>query len=490
MSSPSHSNSKPIAGKHELVNWFAQACTPAAKRLIGVEHEKPPFYLDNLQPVPFVANEDGRHGISDFIARMTQQHGWQQGEVENGQVIDIYKKRVNWTFEPGLQMETGGAPLRSVHQIARETDRMINEAVKVASELGFGMLAMGYHPTHGNRDIPSMPKSRYATIREYVRTHKYPNALDAMYCTSSAQANLGYQSEADMVKMLRVSLSLQPIVTALCANSPFAYGGLTGYQSFRSHKIYNNMGGRYGFMLPVAFEEGFGFEMFVDYALERMPMMGVYKGSVFLDAKGANFKSFMEGRLEACPGQVATLDDWQNHLNTIWSEVRLRRFLEMRGADNGPAEMIKAQAALWTGLLYDSAALDAAYEMVRDWTPQDRDYLRLMVPVHGLQTKFLGTTVQEFAKNALALAETGLKTRRQVDNRGNDESGYLAPMHEIAASGLNWAQRLEHRFRHEWHGDINKVFETMDYARSPSVLAIEASPRRKAGKPFNLSSNK
>ena len=282
-----------------------------------------------------------------------------------------------------------------------------------------------------------------------------------------------------MVRMLRVSLSLQPLAVALFATSPFANGADTGYQSYRSHLIRDNLGGRYGFMLPVAFDEGFGFEMFVDYALNTMPMMGLYRGNAFIDAGGKPFQSFIDGTLPVCPGQHATLGDWQNHLNTIWSEVRLRRFLEMRGADNGPAEMIKALPAFWVGLLYDAQARDDAYEMVRHWTQEDREYLRREAPRLGLQTPFMGTTLQDIARNALALSEAGLRRRGLLDARGNDESLYLEPLHEIAESGLNWALRLRRRYEGEWNRDVSQVFAAMNYAHAPSVLhapALKAAP--------------
>lgn len=390
MSSASQVDSKPIQNKRELVEWFEKGCTPADKLLIGVEHEKPPFYLDNNQPVSFMgadaskfakvdnpyaitsqsgqvdtsgmrllgdravshveaASAPKRYGITDFISKMTAEKGWYPGQPENGLVVDMQKNNASWTFEPGLQMETGGAPLKNVHQNAKETDESIKEAVEVAKSLGFGILAQGFHPTHMSKDLPSMPKSRYQALAGWFKEKNFPNAQDVASCTSTVQVNMGYQSEEDMVKMLRVSLSLQPVAVALFANSPFAEGKPTGYQSYRSHKLYKNMGGRYGFMLPVAFEEGFGFEKFAEYAMSTMPMLGLYKGNVFMDAKGGKFEDFMEGKLSVCPGQKATISDWQNHLNTIWPEVRLRRFLEMRGTDNGPQEMIKALPAFWVG---------------------------------------------------------------------------------------------------------------------------------------------
>ena len=515
MSSASQVDSKPIQNKRELVEWFEKGCTPADKLLIGVEHEKPPFYLDNNQPVSFMgadaskfakvdnpyaitsqsgqvdtsgmrllgdravshveaASAPKRYGITDFISKMTAEKGWYPGQPENGLVVDMQKNNASWTFEPGLQMETGGAPLKNVHQNAKETDESIKEAVEVAKSLGFGILAQGFHPTHMSKDLPSMPKSRYQALAGWFKEKNFPNAQDVASCTSTVQVNMGYQSEEDMVKMLRVSLSLQPVAVALFANSPFAEGKPTGYQSYRSHKLYKNMGGRYGFMLPVAFEEGFGFEKFAEYAMSTMPMLGLYKGNVFMDAKGGKFEDFMEGKLSVCPGQKATISDWQNHLNTIWPEVRLRRVLEMRGTDNGPQEMIKALPAFWVGMLYDKQSLNAAYDMVKDWTENDRELLRVMTPQTGLQTKFLNTTVQEIAKNCLALSEAGLKRRNIRNELGQTEGVYLEPLHEIAESGRNWAVRLEERFNGAWGRDISHLFTEMSYENNPSVLRAPA----------------
>lgn len=484
MSKESKTKSKVVKSKEELIEWFRKGCTPSDKLLIGVEHEKPPFYLNDNQPVPY-NNDNDKPAIKQFLEKMASERGWRPGyEKEN--IIDLQKGSVNWTLEPGGQMETGGAPLRNVHQNAKETDETIREAVEVFKDIGVGLLAMGYHPTHKGTDIPSMPKSRYKAVRDYIEKNDFPHGINGGWCTSTVQVNLGYESEEDMVKKLRVSLSLQPIAVSLFANSPFSEGEPSGYQSYRSHVIHNYMGGRYGFMLPIAFEEDFGFEKFVDYAMNDMPLFGIYKDGLFVDAKGAKFTDFMEGKLEVAPGQKATIADWENHLNTIWPEVRLRRFLEMRGTDNGPAEMIKALPAFWVGLLYDKESLDAAYEMVRDWTNEDRDHLRAVTPRDGLQTEFLGTTVQELARNCLAIAEAGLKRRAIKDADGNDESVYLKPLHEIANSGQSLAQRLVERYHGEWKGDIRHLFNEQSYANEPTVLkekvpmpAHKAPPRDK-----------
>ena len=471
MSQASHLNSRVIESKADLIEWFRSCCTPADKLLVGVEHEKPPFYLDSHEPVPY-QDAGGKPGIRTLFRKMVMERGWRPG-YEREKLIEMQKDKVNWTLEPGGQMETGGAPLKNIHQTAQETDKNVGEAVAVAKSLGIGLLAMGYHPVYSGNDMPTVPKSRYEFLRHYINEKEVDKGIDGLWCTSAAQVNLGYQSEEDMVKMLRVALSLQPVVVALFANSPFSEGHPTDCQSYRSEVIHNYMNGRYGFMLPVAFEEGFGFEKFVDYAMNQ-PLLGIYMDGVFVDAKGAKFSDFMEGNLEICPGRKATMADWENHLNTIWPEVRVRGLLEMRGADNGPVEMIKALPAFWVGLLYDKTALNAAYEMVCDWSNEDREYLRRETPRTGLQTPFMGTNVQELAQNFIALSEAGLKRRAIKDENGNDESIYLAPLHVIADTGRNWATRLLERYYGRWNGKIDKLFEEQDYARAPSVMKPES----------------
>lgn len=476
MSTSSQAKQKIITDKAELIEWFMQGCTPAEGLRIGVEHEKPPFYLKDKAPVPY-ASKGRRPGLRKLFEALASKCGWKRG-FEKDKVVELRKDGVGWTLEPGGQMETGGAPLKNVHDIAQETDRVITECVELANKMGIGLLALGYHPTKRSEDMPMMPRSRYEAWREYAHEHHVAQGLDGLFCTSSAQVNLGYSSEEDMVKKLRVALSLQPIVIALFANSPFCEGAPSGYQSYRSHILRNYMNGRYGYMLPIAFEENFGFETFVEYALD-MPLLGLYRDGAFVNVEGATFRDFMDKGLPGLDGK-ATIADWENHLNTIWPEVRLRRFLEMRGADNGPPEMIKALAAFWAGILYDPQSLDAACDMVCHWNQADREYLRDVVPKYGLQAPFMygQSSVQELAQNALALAEAGLKRRAVLDAEGQDESVYLKPLHEIAASGMTQAQKLLYKYDHEWDRDISRVFEEKSYMppRSRSVSKHSKPP--------------
>lgn len=485
MSKASHVTSKTIESKAELVELFQSWCTPADKLVVGVEYERPPYYLDNNEPVPY-EGKNGKPGLRQLFEALAER-GWEP-EWEGDALVGLKKKGVNFTLEPGGQVETGGAPRQTVHEISRETDKVIAEANAVGKQLGIGFLAIGYHPTHSGADMPVMPHSRFEVWRNLFKDMSQ-HGLDSTSCTSTVQVNLDFQSERDMVKMLRVALSLQPIAVSLWANSPLKDGQPSGFQSYRSHLLHNELEGRYGFIPPFVFEKDFGFDKFVDYAMD-MPMLGVYRNGIFMDIKnvdsthgGMTFRDFMEKGLD---GRKPTLADWKNHLNTIWPEVRLRGFLEMRGADNGPVEMIKALPAFWVGLLYDKEALNAAYEMVRDWTDEDREYLRSETPRTGLQTPFMGTTVQEIAKNCLALSEAGLKRRNIKDANGNDESVYLAPLHEIAQSGKNNAVRVLEKYYGTWKGDVNKAYKELDYTKTPSVMAQNKPAQQPPVHAFNL----
>jgi len=478
MSGPSQIAQEPIENKRQLVEWFLKGCTPVADLKIGMEHEKPPFYLADNTPTPF-SGKNGRAGIEDFMDKMVADKGWQPGTREKGKLIDIAKDNAAWTLEPALQLETGGAPHKNVHDIALETARTIQEAAAVANELGFRMVATGFHPTHRADTLELMEKSRYAVYRDHIARHNIPNGLDIIACTSTVQANLGFSSEQDAVDKIRASLNAAPAVIAMFATSPFADGKPTGFDSYRSHILEKGWDGRYGFLLPVAFEEGFGFERYTDFVLEKMPMIGFYEGHTFKPAYLSKFADFMEAKLEITEGRTATLGDWSDLLNTVWPDTRPRKFLEMRSADVGPPEMVTALAAFWKGLLYDKTALADTLALTKDWTNGERDYLRMAAPQAGLQTPFRTGTLQDVCKELLNIAEAGLKRQNVLDAKGRDESQYLEPLKEIVTSGLNWSQRLVQQFNGPWKGDISHLFNEMDYARNPSVLKAAPAPQPK-----------
>ncbi len=468
MSGPSKGSETVIQDKGQLVEWFAKGCTAKEDLLIGMEHEKPPVYAD-ASPVTFDGSE-GRAGVKDLFQLLVDRKGWEAGTIEKGSIVDLAKGKANWTLEPAMQLETGGAPFKSIHEIAAETDETIADAAELAAELGFRMIATGFHPTHRTETLELMKKSRYDVYRGYTSGHNIANGMDIIACTSTVQANLGFTSEEDFVRKIRASLNVAPAVIAMFATSPFADGKPSGYQSYRSHILNNGWNGRFGFMLPVAFDKDFGFEKYTDFVLEKMPMLGFYEGHTFKPANLAKFADFMEAKLEVCEGRQATLGDWSDLLNTVWPDTRPRRFLEMRSADVGPQEMIKALGAFWKGLLYDEVALDAVLELTKDWNNVDREYLRAKAPETGMQTTFRETTLQDICKKLVAISNAGLKRMGELDAKGQDESVYLEPLKEITDSGLNWAQRLLARFNGAWKGDLKHFYEEMDYAAAPSVL--------------------
>ena len=467
MSRASHKSETGIQSEKDLSGWLEEGATPKRDLMVGSEHEKIVFNAKTLKSAPF----RGHQGLEALLKKISE-NGW-DAVKESGNLIELSRDGAVVSLEPAGQVELSTPALQNVHEIARAVDRHIAELMNAAEGLDLDAMGLGYHPIQNHTNLPRVPKERYKNFQQFMK-EKDPEtrkAMKMMYGTSSTQANIGYVDEEDMVKKLRVSLALQPIVTAIFANSPFANGKANGIQSNRSAISHNAAEGRYGFMLPVAFEDDFGFERFASFALNEMPMIGIYKDNIFQRVEGQKFADFLHGNLKEFPGRKPTLDDWCDHLNCIWPEVRVRQFLEMRGADNGPTEMIKALPALWVGLLYDDQALDQAYEMIKHWTAQDREYLRATAPIKGLKTEFLGTTVQDIAKNVVSLAYKGLKNRNIQNDMGQSETVYLEPIQEIVQSGLNWAEILTRKYNKEWGGDVKQVFTEMSYKRDPSLLS-------------------
>ena len=447
----------PIAGRNALVEWFEAGIKPASQFRIGTEHEKFPFYAEDLSPVPY----DGPRGIRALLEGMQARLGWEP-IMEGDHPIGLFDSDGGGaiSLEPGGQFELSGAPLETLHDTMRETVAHIEQVNAIGAPLGMQFLALGMSPLWSRSETPVMPKSRYKIMSGYMpKVGKY--GLDMMFRTSTVQVNLDFSSEADMVKKLRVSLALQPIATALFANSPFTEGKPNGLLSMRSEIWRDTDNARAG-MLPFAFEEGFGFEQYVDYALD-VPMYFIKRGDDYNDVSGQSFRDLLEGKLPGMPGEKAAISDWANHLGTIFPEVRLKRYLEMRGADVGPPAMINALSAFWVGLLYDSASLNAAWDMVRGWSAEERQGLRDDVPCLGLRASLKGRSVQDMAREALALSRAGLVRRARLDATGRDESGYLDPLDEIVTSGTTQADRLLTRYANEWKHSVRPVFETNVY---------------------------
>lgn len=454
LSSPSHVAETPITDRNELVATLASGEKPKAQWRIGTEHEKFGFRLDDLRPPTF----DGERGIEALLNGLTR-FGWAPVQ-EDGRTIALLRDNASVTLEPAGQLELSGAALESIHQTCVETGTHLNEVAQVAGELQLGFLGMGFQPKWERAEMPWMPKGRYKIMRDYM-PKVGSLGLDMMTRTCTVQVNLDYATEADMVKKFRVSLALQPIATALFADSPFTGGKPNGYQSYRSHIWTDTDNDRTG-MLDFVFEDGFGYERYVDYLLD-VPMYFSYRDGKYHDASGQSFRDFMVGKLPVLPGQLPTLRDWSDHMTTAFPEVRLKKYLEMRGADAGPWSRLCALPAFWVGLLYDDAALDAAWDLVRDFSLVERNVLRDGVPRHGLKLPFRNGTVLDLSREALKIAVAGLKRRAARNADGQDESKFLEVLQEIVDSGLTPADRKLALFHGEWNGNIDPVFKEFAY---------------------------
>jgi len=447
-----------VSSRDDLVAWIAAGEKPKERWRIGTEHEKFVFRTCCLTPVPY----EGENGIRALMEAMIQRYGWEP--ILEGEHIIALKRpdsESNGTItgtislEPGGQFELSGAPLVNIHETAAETEQHLNEVLDIGEDLGIGFLGLGFSPKWTLAETPRMPKQRYGVMTRYM-PQVGKGGLDMMYRTATIQVNLDFASESDMVKKLRVSLALQPIATALFASSPFKEGKPNGFKSLRSEVWRDTDPNRTG-MLPFVFEPGMGYERYVDYAL-GVPMYFVYRDGRYVDVAGASFRDFMAGRLPQLPGETPTIDDWSDHLTTLFPEVRLKRFLEMRGADGGSWNRICALPAFWVGLLYDAEALEAAWSLVKDWSADERQGLRNDVPRLGLDARLGARSMREIARDALSISARGLRNRRQINVRSQDETVYLAPLEEIIATGRTVADDLLLRYETEWGGSIDPVF--------------------------------
>jgi glutamate--cysteine ligase len=447
----------PIERRDELVDWIALGVKPKSQFHIGTEHEKFAFTLEGHRPVPY----EGRRGIRALLEGMEHLLGWQP-IMEGGNIIGLLDVTGGGaiTLEPGGQFELSGAQLQTVHQTSRELMAHLAQVREVARPLRIGFLGIGMTPSWTLAEMPKMPKGRYKIMTAYMpKVGRY--GLDMMYRTCTVQTNLDFSSEADMVKKLRVSIALQPIATALFANSPFTEGKPNGYLSFRSEIWRDTDNARAG-MLPWVFEPGMGFERWVDYALD-VPMYFVKHDDDYVDASGQSFRDLMAGKLPALPGERATISDWANHISTIFPEVRLKRYLEMRGADSGALPNLLALPALWVGALYDDVSLDAAWDLVKTWSAEERQKLRDDVPKLGLAAGVHGRTVFEIATEFLKLSRAGLARRNRRDASGQDETRYLEVLDDRLARGTTPAQELLDKFHGPWRGSVDPIYTDEAY---------------------------
>lgn len=449
------SESAEIESRADLLATFAAGEKPRESWLIGTEHEK--FVYRNADHRAPSYDEPG--GIRDLLTGLTE-FSWKP-VIENGNVIALSGPDGTISLEPAGQFELSGAALHNLHQTCAEAGRHLTQCKAIGERLGVGFLGLGMWPDKTRAELPVMPKGRYKIMLNYM-PKVGSLGLDMMLRTCTIQTNLDYGSEADMVKKFRVGLALQPVATALFANSPFTEGKPNGYLSYRSHIWEDTDPNRTG-MLPFVFEDGFGYERYLDYALD-VPMYFLYRDGSYIDVAGESFRAFMDGKLPQLPGEKPRLADFTDHLSTIFPEVRLKSFLEMRGADGGPWNRICALPALWVGLLYDDAALDAAWELAKDWTIEDHEQLRRDVPKLALNAPVPdGGTVRELARQVLDIAAGGLARRGELNSAGDNESGFLDPLHEIVASGLTPAERLLELYHGAWKGDVSQIYAEMSF---------------------------
>ncbi|MGR3499511.1 MAG: glutamate--cysteine ligase [Limimaricola soesokkakensis] len=447
----------PIEHHSQLAEYLAKGCKPKSDWRIGTEHEKFGYCRDSLKPLPY----DGPRSIRAMLEGLRDRFGWSPVE-EQGKLIGLERDGANISLEPGGQFELSGAPLETIHQTCDEVNSHLAEVKSVADEIGVGFIGLGAAPEWSEAEMPMMPKGRYRLMTDYmdrVGTH----GKQMMYRTCTVQVNLDFSSEADMVKKLRVALALQPVATALFANSPFFEGRPNGMKSWRS-RIWRGLDDSRTGMLPFAFEEGMGFERYVEWVLD-VPMYFVYRDGKYIDALGQSFRDFLRGELPALPGEKPTLSDWADHLTTVFPEARVKKFIEMRGADGGPWRRLCALPAFWVGLTYDQGALDAAWDLVKGWDADTREALRVAAAEQGLQAKVGGLSMHDLARQAVEIAEAGLKARARPGAGGlvPDETHFLNALKESVETGRTPADELLAEYHGEWGGDLSRIYAAHSY---------------------------
>ncbi len=453
MSIPQHAGG-PIGSRDDLVRYMEAGGKPRDQWRIGTEHEKFVYDLKTHKPVSY----DGAPGIRALLNGM-RRFRWEP-VMEGDNIIGLTGKDGAISLEPGGQFELSGAALKTIHETCAETDTHLVQTREIAAELGLGVLGLGFAPSWTLDEVPVMPKGRYAIMKRYMpRVGGY--GLDMMFRTCTVQVNLDFESEADMVKKLRVGLALQPVTTALFANSPFREGRPSGFLSYRA-QVWTDVDNARSGMLPFAFETGMGFERYVDYALD-VPMYFVYRDGHYIDVAGRSFRDFLARKIPEVAHITPAMSDWADHLTTIFPEVRLKSFLEMRGTDGGQWRRICGMPALWVGLLYDSVALDAAWDLVKDWTAEERQAMRDGVAKQAFKTPFRKATVHELAHRMLEISAAGLKRRAELDGGGMSEEGFLTPVRELVSRGHTRAEELLNNYHGVWGRDLTQLFREYNF---------------------------
>jgi glutamate--cysteine ligase len=447
----------PLEHHNQLAQYLADGCKPKSDWRIGTEHEKFGYDKAGLNPLPY----NGFCGIKAMLEGLREGFGWKPVE-EDGRIIGLVKGGANVSLEPGGQLELSGAPLETIHETCDEVNSHLKEVQHIADKIGAGFIGLGAAPIWTHEQMPLMPKGRYKLMDRYmgiVGTH----GAQMMRRTCTVQVNLDFGSEADMVQKFRVGLALQPVATALFANSPFFDGRENGHKSWRS-RIWRNLDDARTGMLPFVFEDGMGFERYAQYALD-VPMYFVYRDGTYIDALGMSFRDFMKGELPALPGEMPTESDWADHLTTCFPEVRIKKFMEMRGADGGPWRRLCALPAFWVGLMYDQTALNAAWDVCKGWDVETREALRVGASVDGVSAEVNGVKMMDVARECVSISKAGLASRRKEGNGGlvPDETHFLNALEEVVETGHSPACELLQRYRNEWNGDLTKIYEEYSY---------------------------
>ena len=447
----------PIERHEQLAEYLAEGCKPKQDWRIGTEHEKFGYCRDTLLPLPY----EGDRSIHAMLAGLRDRFGWTPVE-EGGKLIGLEKDGANVSLEPGGQLELSGAPVETIHQTCDEVNHHLAEVRSVADEIGVGFIGLGAAPTWTHEQMPLMPKGRYKLMDGYMQKVG-TLGTQMMRRTCTVQVNLDFGSEADMVQKMRVAVALQPVATALFANSPFFEGALNGHKSWRA-RIWRDLDAARTGMVPFVFEDGFGFEAWAEWVLD-VPMYFVYRDGRYIDALGQSFRDFLRGELPALPGEKPTLSDWADHLTTVFPEARLKRFIETRGADGGPWRRLCALPALWVGLLYDQTALDAAWDLAKGWDAATRDALRVAASVDGLQGEANGVRLLDVAREVVDIAHAGLAARARPGAGGliPDETHFLNALKDSVATGVGPADELIARYEGDWNGDAARVFGEYSY---------------------------
>jgi len=445
-----------VESADELAAYLASGCKPENQWRLGTEHEKFGYTLDDLRPLPY----SGKRSINAILTGLSEQFDWQP-VLENDQLIALLDDTgASITLEPGGQLELSGAILDNIHDTCTEVNTHLKQVRAVSEPLGIAFLGMGFQPKWRREDMQWMPKARYRIMRDYM-SEVGTLGQDMMTRTCTVQVNMDFSSETDMVQKFRTSLALQPIATALFANSPFTDGRPNGFLSYRSHVWEDTDPDRTG-MLPFVFDGDMGFEKYTDYMLD-VPMYFVHRDGEYIDAAGQSFREFLAGRLPALPGELPTLQDWEDHLTTTFPEVRLKRYIEMRGADGGPWARLCALPAFWAGLLYHQPSLDACWDIARDWSMEERLKLREDAPRLGLRAKIRGRSVQSVAMELLDLAANGLSFRNRLNSAGDTETGFLSPLQDVAERGITPAERKLALYKGEWQESVDPLFTECAY---------------------------